>query len=45
MKATEATADQMLWAVCGNPTIQSSGDAASDSDIQYVVSNLVDFFA
>src|ERR1700745_2103654 len=31
--------------VAQNPTIQAEGDTAADSDIQYVVNGLVDYFA
>jgi hypothetical protein len=31
--------------VVQNPTIQNAGDAAADSDIQFVVNGLVDYFA
>lgn len=40
-----AEAERFMWAVCGNATIQASGDAATDNDIQYVVDSNIDAFA
>jgi hypothetical protein len=41
----EGHADAMLWAVLGNPAIQSNGEASPDGDIQFVVNSLIDVFA
>lgn len=41
----EAKAKEMLWGVCGNATIQSSGINSTDGDIQYVVNGLINTFA
>jgi hypothetical protein len=41
----EAIAEQMMWAVLGNPTIQTNGEESPDSDVQFVVNGLVDVFA
>lgn len=45
LKHTERVADSMMWAVYGNPTIQATGEACSDADLQFVVNGLVDTFA
>lgn len=37
-----AASDKMYTGVCTNPTIQSSGNDASDNDIAYVVATLID---
>src|SRR5512139_1017125 len=36
-----AMAEKMLWGVVGNSTIQTSGDAATDNDLQFVVNGLI----
>lgn len=41
----EAVGTRMMWGVLGNATIQASGDASSDNDIQYVVNGLINVFA
>lgn len=38
-------AEEMMWGVVGNATIQSSGNASTDNDIQFVVNGLIDSFA
>lgn len=45
LKNSRAAADQMMWGVVGNATIQTEGDSSSDADIQFVVNGLVDTFA
>lgn len=45
MKDAEGSAEQMLWSVVQNPTIQTNGLASSDNDIQFVVNSNVDYFA
>lgn len=40
-----AMAEKMMWAVCANASLQSSGNAALDSDIQFVINSLVDTFS
>lgn len=37
-----AASDKMYTGVCTNPTIQGSGNDASDNDIAYVVASLID---
>ncbi len=41
----EASAERMFWGVLGNATIQSSGNSATDGDIQYIVNGLINTFA
>ena len=41
----EGQAEAMLWAVLGNPSIQATGEASPDGDVQFVVNGLVDTFA
>lgn len=38
-------ADQMLWCIVGDATIQSHGEASTDAEIQYVVDVSIDIFA
>lgn len=38
-------ADRMLWGVLANGAIQNSGEASSDSDIQFTVNSLIDTYA
>lgn len=38
-------ANEMMWQVLSNATIQASGQASTDNDIQFVVNSLVDSFA
>lgn len=45
MFAPKIMADQMLWAVLQNASIQANGNASTDSDIQFVVNGLVERFA
>lgn len=40
-----AMAERFLWGVVGNASIQTSGDASTDNDIQFVVNSLIDTFA
>ena len=41
----EGEARRLMWMVLQNATIQASGEASTDNDIQFVVSGLVDFAA
>lgn len=41
----EVMCEQMMWDVLQNATIQTEGEAATDSDIQFVVNSLVNQFA
>lgn len=41
----ENWADRMFWGVIQNPTVSASGDATSDSDLLWVVGQLVNLFA
>lgn len=34
-------AEKLMWGVLGNSTIQASGDASTDNDIQFVVNGLI----
>lgn len=45
IKDPETVAEQMLWLVVQNPTIQTNGLSSSDNDIQFVVNSYVDFLA
>lgn len=45
MKDAESTAEQMLWSVVQNATIQTNGLNSSDNDIQFVVNSNIDNFA
>lgn len=45
LRDADAMAAQMFWGVLGNPTVQAAGDATTDGDLQWVVSNLVNTFA
>jgi len=38
-------AKRMLWAVLGNPTVQANGASTPDSDLEWVVGQLVNIFA
>ncbi len=38
-------AERMMWGVCLNPSVQTSGEAITDAALQTVVDNLVTFFA
>lgn len=40
-----AAAEEMMWGVVGNATIQASGDASTDNDIQFVVNGLINTFS
>ena len=40
-----AAADEMFVGVCSNPTIQTTGNDATDNDIQFVVNSLVNSYA
>lgn len=41
----EDEARRLMWMVLQNATVQDAGEAATDSDIQFVVNGLVDFAA
>jgi hypothetical protein len=41
----ETVAQQMMWAVLSNGTVQAAGNASSDNDVQYVVNVSIDLFA
>jgi hypothetical protein len=46
LRAAESNAEQMLWTVVQNPTIQTAGaEDATDSDIQFVVNSNINTFA
>jgi len=45
MKDAAPVAEQMLWTIVQNATIQSSGTASTDNDIQFVVNSNIDYFA
>ncbi len=45
LQDAQAAAEEMLWGVVGNATIQASGDASTDNDIQFVVNSLVNTFS
>lgn len=45
IKNAESAAEQMLWLVVQNPTIQTNGLSSSDNDIQFVVNSYIDFLA
>lgn len=38
-------AEEMMWGVVGNASIQTNGNSSSDNDIQFVVNSLIDTFA
>lgn len=42
---TKGMTERMLWGVWGNSTIQTSGDASTDNDIQFVVNGLVNTYS
>jgi hypothetical protein len=42
---TRLIADEVMWAVLSNATIAAAGDAALDTDVQFVVNGLVDNFS
>jgi len=41
----EAEAQRAMWVFLQNATIQTSGEASTDNDIQFVVNGLVNFLA
>ena len=45
LRNADAMAEQMFWGILGNPTVQTSGDATTDGDLQWVVNSLIDTFA
>ena len=45
MADAETVAEQMLWTVVQNATIQSSGLDSTDNDIQFVVNSNINNFA
>jgi len=45
MKDAESTAEQMLWSIVQNGTIQTNGLASTDNDIQFVVNSNINGFA
>lgn len=45
IRNAESTADQMLWLVVQNGTIQTNGLSSTDNDIQYVVNSYINFLA
>lgn len=45
LKNSRQAAEQMMWGIVGNATIQANGDNSSDGDIQFVVDSLINSFA
>lgn len=45
LKDAALMADEMMWGVVGNPTIQNLAAGSTDNDIQFVVNSLIDTFA
>lgn len=45
MKNSKTAAEQMMWGLVGNTTIQANGDSSTDNDIQFVIDGLIDHFA
>jgi hypothetical protein len=45
MKDAALVAEQMMWTIVQNATIQSEGTNSTDNDIQFVVNSNVDYFA
>jgi len=41
----EDVAEQMLWSIVQNATIQAAGLDSTDNDIQFVVNSFIDLFA
>jgi hypothetical protein len=37
----QAVAEQAMWGICHNATIQTSGDASTDADIQFAFNGLI----
>lgn len=40
----DAAAEEMMWAVVGNASIQATGEACSDNDVQFVVNSNINQF-
>ncbi len=38
-------AEKLMWGLVANTTVAAAGEAATDSDIEYVVASLIDTFA
>ncbi len=45
IKDIEGAAEQILWGVVSNSTVQSGGETTADATIQTIVDSLVDAFA
>ena len=45
MLNAEGVAEQMLWAIVQNATIQTEGLDSTDNDIQFVVNSNINYFA
>ncbi|MBI3319734.1 MAG: hypothetical protein HYZ89_04020 [Candidatus Omnitrophica bacterium] len=45
VKDAEGEAERLMWGVVSHPTVQSSGEAVTDTQLQTMVDNLVDVFA
>lgn len=45
LQNAQAAAEEMMWGVVGNATIQASGDSSTDNDIQFVVNGLINTFS
>lgn len=45
MKDAALVAEQMMWTIVQNATIQSKGTNSTDNDIQFVVNSNIDYFA
>jgi hypothetical protein len=43
--APQVEADRAMWIIVQNATIQASGEASTDNDIQFTVNGLVNFLA
>jgi hypothetical protein len=41
----QGMAEKMMWGLLANATVASAGEAATDNDILFVVSSLIDTFA
>jgi len=38
---TQGVAEKAMWGICHNATIQASGDASTDADIQFTFNGLI----
>lgn len=45
LRDAEAMTQRMFWGLVSNATIQASGEASSDGDIQFVINSLIDSVA